>query len=246
MFSKSSDRGRQLVYCDSRIKCGDPVFLDIGDEEPVSLFGGHYHAAAISDKGEVIFINRFAVQNLPKSRLAAVSLLDGEKASSVACLEDSIVVLSSNGRVFSSSIKSRSSAVRFSRVSELGGHEIVWVSDTSLHCQAVSKEGHVFGRGSNSNGQICLGKETKSVSSFTEISSLLGYKISAAYARHYHSLLETREGKIISCGNNEYGQLLLNSGPSEEYVFFTKRDNDHRRRHILHCRRLSQCSFCWQ
>lgn len=39
------------------IKGGDRVFLDIGDVEPISLFGGCFHAAAISDKDEIIFIN---------------------------------------------------------------------------------------------------------------------------------------------------------------------------------------------
>ncbi|KAK8835762.1 hypothetical protein M9Y10_040582 [Tritrichomonas musculus] len=39
------------------IKGGDPVFLEIGDVEPISLFGGCFHAAAISDKDEDDFIN---------------------------------------------------------------------------------------------------------------------------------------------------------------------------------------------
>ena len=219
MFSKISGDGRQLVYCDKDIKGGDPVFLDIGDEEPVSLFGGCLYAAAISDKGEVIFINRYAVKNSPNSRIAAVSLPEGEKASSVACLEDSVFVLSSNGRVFSSKIESGSNVLRFSLVSELSGCKIVWVSGTRGHCLAVSKEGRVFGLGSNEDGRLGLGEETESVSSFTEISSLLGYEIRAAYAGFSHSLFETREGKILSCGSNFYGQLLLSSGPSKEKVY---------------------------
>ena len=125
MFSKSIGDGRQLVYCDYDIKGGDPVFLDIGDEEPVSLFGGNNHAAAISDKCEVIFINRYAVKKSPNSQIAAISLPDSEKASSVACLDVSVVVLSSNGRVFSSSIESGSSVIKFSPVSELIDYEIV-------------------------------------------------------------------------------------------------------------------------
>ena len=129
MLSKISGDGRQLVYCDQ----------DINDGEPVSLFGGCYHAAVISDKGEVIFINRYAVRNSPNSLIAAVSLPDGEKASSVACLDDSVVVLSLNGRVFSSKVKSRNNVLRFSPVSELGGYEIVCVSGTCGHCLAVCK-----------------------------------------------------------------------------------------------------------
>ena len=110
------------------------------------------------------------------------------------------------GRVFSSKIESGSNVLRFSLVSELRGYEIVWVSGTHEHCLAVSKEGRIFGLGSNLYGKFDLGKETESVSSF------------AAYAGSFHSLFETREGKILSCGYNKYGQLLLSSGPRETTI----------------------------
>lgn len=41
------------------------------------------------------------------------------------------------------------------------------------------------------------------------ISSLQGYKIKAAYAGLYHSLFQTAEGQILSCGSNGCSQLLL-------------------------------------
>ena len=59
-------------------------------------------------------------------------------------------------------------------LSELSDQEIVCASGKNDHSLAVSKEGHVFGCGSNKNGRLGLGKETESVSSFTEISSLKG------------------------------------------------------------------------
>ena len=102
MFSKSTGNERQLVLCDCEINEGDPVFLDIGNHHPVSLFSGFYHSAAIGSEGEVIIINRNSVKNSPNSPIAYVSLPEGEKASSVACCDDSVVVLSSNGRVFTS------------------------------------------------------------------------------------------------------------------------------------------------
>ena len=214
MFSSGSRR--QLVLCDSEINGGHPVFLDIGDEYPVSLFGGCYHSAAISNKGEVIFINRSSVQNSPESKIKTVCLPDGEKAVSVACCNDSVVALSSNGRVFLSAVESGSSVLNFSTVSELSGQEIVWVSGTNEHFLAVSREGRVFGRGSNSYGQLGLGQQTSSISSFTEISSLKGHKIRAAYAGCDHSLFETREGKILACGYNYLGSLLLSSDTNEK------------------------------
>ncbi|KAK8850000.1 hypothetical protein M9Y10_018594 [Tritrichomonas musculus] len=70
----------------------------------------------------------------------------------------------------------------------------------------------------NDCGQLGLGKGIRYVSSFTEISSLFSHKIRAAYAGGSHSLFETREGKIISCGYNDHGQLLLSYVSRGEYV----------------------------
>ena len=133
-------------------------------------------------------------------------------------MSDSVIVLSSNGRVFSSKIKSESCILKFSPVSELSGYEIVWVSAASTYCLAVSKDGSVFEFGFYLSGQFNKEKGAKSTKSFTKISSLSGYKIRAAYSEDFYTLFETQEGKILSCGSNKNGQLLLSSGPSEEKV----------------------------
>ena len=219
MLTKSCGSGRQLVFCDSGINSGTPVFLDIGNKEPVSLFGGYSHAAAICADGEVIFVNRDSVRNSPSSRIDAVSLPGSEKATMVACLDSSVFVLSWSGRVFASGVESGSCALKFSAVSELSDKRIVWLSGSYTHCLAVSSEGRVFGRGSNGNGELGVGKGRSDVPSFTEISSLSGHKIRAAYAGCYHSLFETCEGRVLACGCNSYGQLLLRGDPSNENVY---------------------------
>lgn len=159
-----------------------------------------------------VHLNFFKNKNSPSSRIAAIALPNGEKAASVVCLENLVIVLSSNGRVFSSDVTKGSSALSFSAVKELEDQNITFVSSTYIHCFAVNKEGRVFGKGSNTSGRLGLSKETRSVSSFTLISSLEKYEIKAAYAGDSHSLFETREGKIIACGNNSKGELLLKSG----------------------------------
>ena len=219
MVTKSSGIGRQLVYCDCELNGGNPVFLDIGNLEPVSLFGGCNHAAAICKNGEVLFFHHIAIKNSPKSRIAAVSLPGGEKALSVACCDNSVVVLGSSGRLFTSSIQHGNDKVQFSLVSELADEEIVCLSGTVDHFLAVSKEGRVFGRGSNDYGQLGLGEGTGQISTFTLISSLERFVIRAAYAGFCHSLFETVEGKILSCGHNGFGELLLSSGPGENIYF---------------------------
>ena len=212
MLAKRRGSGRQLVLCDEYINGGREVFLDIGDHAPVALFGGFHHAAAICEEGEVIIINRYSVKKSPGSRIEAARLPGREKASSVACCRDSVFALSASGRVFASGVGVSGCVPVFTDVAELSGKEIVCVSGTYEHCLAVSKEGRVFGRGSNSRGQLGLGRGTGEVSSFTEISSLGRREIRSASAGDFHSLFETREGKILSCGRNGCGELLLSGG----------------------------------
>ena len=130
-------------------------------------------------------------------------------------MENSIFVLCKSGRV----LYSKSNNIKFKVDVNLFGKEIVCLSGTSNHCIAVTKEGRVFACSSNEYGQLGLYTKGKFVKEFTEISSLKGYEIQEAYAGHYHSLFMTRDGKIFSCGNNKYGELLLNNGPTKKDIF---------------------------
>lgn len=198
MFTKSGENERQLVLCDKEINGGKEVFLDAWNQEPVALFCVRLHAAAISKEGEVIFINRDSFKNSPSSPIASFPLPDGEEASSVARCNDSVVVLSSTGRVFSSVVEEGSSGLSFSAVVELSGLEIVCLSGVREHCLCVSSEGRVFGRGSNSRGRLGLGEGSGFVLSFTEISSLPGYEMRAAYAEVFiHFLRREKENLFL-------------------------------------------------
>lgn len=166
-----------------------------------------------------LFDFREAFTESSNSRIKAVPLPDGEKASSVACLESYFVVLSTNGRVFSYFFKSSN---EFILSKELKRYEIIQLSGTLHHCLAVSKDGYVFGDGLNSKGQLAHDKEKYSITFFSMISLLSGNHIRAANAGGCHSLFGTVGGKILSCGYNIYGQLLLGSGPSEEDAFSPK------------------------
>ena len=67
MLSKSTGIGKQFVYCDSEINSGNPIFFDIGNHEPVTLYGGRLHTAAISIDGKIIFIHCESVKKSPNS-----------------------------------------------------------------------------------------------------------------------------------------------------------------------------------
>ena len=93
MFTKSSSKNSQLVLCDNRINSGDPIYLDICGNEPLSLFGGNTYVAAISSEGEVILINSDSIKNYLNSRIPSFSLPDGEKATSVSFYDKLLIAL---------------------------------------------------------------------------------------------------------------------------------------------------------
>lgn len=207
MASLSDENEEHLFISYSKLESTQPIKVDTGYRYPVSLFGGCYHTAAIDNEGEVIFIHFESHESLSHTRVESSSLPENEKASSVACCNDLVAVLSLSGRVFISQA-SKDNKLTFSTVLELSGVKVSCLSGTYIHFIAVSREGRVFSHGSNSYGELGLGG-TESVSKFTEILSLKGSRITAAYAGSCHSLFMTDEGKILACGYNGYDQLLL-------------------------------------
>lgn len=188
------------------------LFLNIGDSNPVSLFGGHSHSASIDDKGMIIFIN--------DTKVEINSLPDNDKATCISFCSNHIFVVGSNSRVYVSEINKSVTKLNFKIVKELEGKNIVDVNGTFNHCFAVSKEGKVFGYGSNQYGELGMKLEdtTIDVNEFTEVLSLNKYKIKNAYAGFDHSLFRTENGKILACGSNYSGQLL-NKEQSEEFFY---------------------------
>lgn len=115
----------------------------------MSIFGSNSQTAAICTDGEVIFINRDLLMKSQSLKIKASFLPDGEKASMVACLEESIFVMSLTGRVFVSEVDSKSCDLNFSCVSELSDKKIVWIFGNFQHCFAVSSDCQVFAYGPN-------------------------------------------------------------------------------------------------
>lgn len=190
-----------------------PLFIDVKDRNPISLFGGRYHSAAIDSYGEIIII-RPCVEGWEPSVDYEIGFLPDCRAVSIAFNEFFCIALGENGQVYKSYLTDE---LKFKKVSELVGKGIVHISGTSDHCFAVTQDGKVFGFGSNSCGQLGVAG-IKSYDMFTEIKTLSIYKIIAAYAGVNHSLFQTIDGNILACGNNSKNQLLQNI-KNDECIF---------------------------
>lgn len=212
----------QLAISYQNIKTSYPHFLNHTNKQILSLFGGDFNAAAIDSEGSIIFIPR-SISTSDSEKLEISRLPSNEEAVSVACCDDYIYALGSSGRVFVSEpgIGEFERKLEFTLVKSLENTKIVEISGKSMHCLAVTENGQVFGCGSTYCGQLSLGKEIKQVSEFTFISSLSKHKIKSASAGSSHSLFQTFDGKILSCGSNDCGELLT-SEPTEENVYLAK------------------------
>lgn len=149
----------QLAYSHSKIEAKFPTVLNIGEVNPMSLFGGYKNCAAIDTEGGIIFIDKLHHKSSNK-KIERVFLPFNEKAVGVACCKNFVISLSSNGLVFE--LKS-GSKLSFEEVSELKGAKICSISGIYDHCIAVSKDGRVFVRGKDSEnaGSLGFGKNAK-------------------------------------------------------------------------------------
>lgn len=207
----------QLVLSYKGINRNSPLFLNIGDRNPISLFGGYFNAAAIDSEGAILFVNYRKVNISPSQKIEPAFLPEGEKAAKLACCKDVIFCITSSGRLFQSFTSCQKLA--FSEVTDFSGLKIIDISGSFWHCFAVSDEGRVFGWGANYGGRLGLGKEIEEVDKFTEIESLSGHVIKAVFAGSTHSLFVSSEGKVFACGSNTCGELFLAGDPCEEFAF---------------------------
>lgn len=214
-FSESS----KLAYIYKDENCHKPLFINLKGRHIISLYGGTYLCAAIESEGGVIILDK----NLFKqedTKIEPFFLPNNEKAVCMAFCGNMIIALSTNCKVFELSVLGDGTFTPFKEIKELVGKEIIGVNGTFAHCFAVSGNGKVYGRGSNEHGRLGMGPKLKTIEKFEEITPLKKHKIIAAYAGLTHSLFQTVEGKLLSCGTNAFGELMLSSGPSHDKQYY--------------------------
>lgn len=196
----------KLAYVYYNKNGGIPLFIANGEGTPVALFGGYKTSASINSDGSITIINK-AVFDSPTASAIIARLPNDEKPVSIACCDRFAFVLSSSGHIYSSSLLSNGvQTTKFKEIHSTKGIKFAQISGTFDYCLAVSEDYRVFHCSAGSNR----------IESFNEIIELKDKQIKAAYAGYNHSLFQTNEGKLFACGNNDYGQLLFKTGPSNE------------------------------
>lgn len=210
----------QLVLC-YKYKTPNPLFLNIGNCIPQSIFGGEKNSAVIDTEGGIIIITE-SVFNSPLEKIETKFLPFDEKAVKLACCSQFIISLSQNGRVYECQI-TKNGPSEFSELSEFSDKTVIDISGTCDHCFVVLDDGSVFGRGSNWCCKLDLPPGTKPVSFFTKIESLKEHKIVSAFTGTDNSIFKTIENKMIVCGYNFQGQLFISP---QETVFPPEKVDD--------------------
>lgn len=213
-----SDNTR-LAFVEWQKGKGKPLFLNTTGWNAKRLFGGRETAAAIDTSGSIIIISD-VVFDSPDESPPILFLPDKEKASCVAASRNFIFALSLSGKVSSCRLSPGGKIEsEFNYVEELKDIKCIQISAMWDHCFVVTEDGRVFAFGTNVSGQIGLPGRIRSVNSFTYVDTLSKYKIKSAFAGYMHSLFITYDGMVLACGRNMFGQLFLESGPSNDVIY---------------------------
>ncbi|XP_041850243.1 probable E3 ubiquitin-protein ligase HERC6 [Melanotaenia boesemani] len=138
----------------------------------------------------------------------------------MACGQDHCLALSASGHVFSwgagddgqlgAYLRPQHNSYRPSRVPIPLPIQIIQVACGNFHSLALTKGGDVFSWGSNSHGQLGLGKEVSKQHKPVLVCALSGVAVTQISAGGSHTLFLTLSSLVYCCGANKSGQLGLN------------------------------------
>ncbi|OHT09442.1 hypothetical protein TRFO_04496 [Tritrichomonas foetus] len=212
-----------LIYCHQNSDDKKPAIHRL-ETKVVYISGGSDRAVAIDENGD-IFI--FSADN-PNVSPTRVHL--NEAVFDVYCGDDFVVAISLSGKLYASGslnplIKqsSKDAITKFIEISSMRGNKFARVSANCAHCVAITEDGRVFTAGSNDSGQLGIGVCDESIE-FIQIVSIEPNRALSAAAGIDHSLIVTTEGKLLSCGHNDVGQLMLDTISDD--VFRPKQTNN--------------------
>ncbi|XP_024937570.1 probable E3 ubiquitin-protein ligase HERC4 isoform X3 [Cephus cinctus] len=184
---------------------------------------GENHTVVITNDGQVYSCgnNDYGQLGHEKSRkrLQLIPGLDAFVFKRVACGASHTLVVNEWGQVFSWGLNSDGQLglnthtlnERVPRmVKTLGTNVVIQIACGLKHTLALTNNGELYAWGSNSEGQLGFGPETKKEVKPKLIASLKVIPIAYIACGGYHSIAVTKSAAVFGWGRNTFGQLGLN------------------------------------
>lgn len=188
-----------------QIACGDNYTVAITREGQVYSCGNNDYGQLGHEK------NRKRLQPIP-----GIDAFVFKKAACGAC---HTLVVNEWGQLFSwgcnlegqLGFNSTDTTERVPRmVKTLGTRVIVQIACGLKHSIALTNNGELYAWGSNSDGQLGLGSNTKMELKPKLVSSLAAIPIAFIACGGYHTIVISKSGAVFAWGRNTFGQLGLN------------------------------------
>ncbi|XP_054155256.1 RCC1 and BTB domain-containing protein 1-like [Oppia nitens] len=141
--------------------------------------------------------------------------LVGKRIVDISCGYDHSLALTATGDVYSwgdNSYGQLGNGNNFDiqsvphKVKGFDSQEVIQISCGYYHSMAITKAGHVYGWGYNSEGELGLGNDISQTIP-TKINIMNGVIINKVVCGQYHSLLLSTDGDIYAFGCNQFGQI---------------------------------------
>ena len=200
-----------LIYCCNECKKNKFVEYHL-DSRPLYLAGGWEAPVAINANGDICIFTSNPYDH-PK-----IVHFDNEKVIDV-CRCDAedyqfIVALTESGNAYGNGFLNNNNYDEFKLIESLKDKKITKVWGYCRHCIALSEDGCAYGCGMNWYGQI--GIDVQETSEFVKINFEDGIKIVDCAVGNLHSAFVSEDGKLLTCGSNFFGQLMLDYADDTE------------------------------
>ncbi|CAO2603980.1 E3 ISG15--protein ligase Herc6 [Lemmus lemmus] len=205
--------------------CPEPRCLKAGD-------GGELLQAASGERHSLLLFSNHRVYSCGDNSLGQLGQLGQKRKQNteqikalatlhvdlVSCGKEHSIAVCHKGRVFAWGAGSEGQLgigeckeinLMPTKIKALDGIRIIQVSCGHYHSLALSEDGQVFSWGSNSQGQLGLGRTYSSQASPQRVKSLKGIPLAQVAAGGTHSFALSLMGTSYGWGNNSVGQLAL-------------------------------------
>lgn len=197
-----------IIYCSYYTQDFVPVIHRL-PAKAIYLSGGILKPVAIDENGDFYLFKENPVKE-PKQYHLDEPVYDIIGCDNVFSSGFTIVITVS-GKIYSNGSFSEENPT-FAIVPELSQIDCQRVFGIHRHCIAITRKNQVNFMGSNSSGQFGNGdSKCEARTDFERMSIFDSYKILTAAAGYGHTLYLTSNGKLLGCGNCEYGQCGIGS-----------------------------------